>query len=58
MLPHCTVEAAADAIIAEGVATAEQVRSALESLVAYAADPRTIVGSPRNFQVWSRRQPT
>jgi ubiquinone/menaquinone biosynthesis C-methylase UbiE len=57
MLPHSTVEATADAIVAEGIATAEEVRAALESLVDYAADPHTIVGSPRNFQAWSRREP-
>ena len=57
MLPHSTVEATADAIVNEGLATAEEVRAALASLVDYAADPRTIVGSPRTFQAWSRRPP-
>src|SRR5450432_4130581 len=57
MLPHSTVEATADAIVSEGIATAEEVRAALESLVDYAADPHTVVGSPRTFQAWSRRRP-
>jgi ubiquinone/menaquinone biosynthesis C-methylase UbiE len=55
MLPHSTVEATADAIVDEGVATVEEVRAALESLVDFASDPHTIVGSPRTFQAWSRR---
>ena len=57
MLPHLTVEATADAMVSEGVATAEEVRAALERLADYAADPHTIVGSPRTFQTWSRRVP-
>jgi ubiquinone/menaquinone biosynthesis C-methylase UbiE len=56
MLPHSTVEATADAIVSEGIATAEEVRAAQESLADYAADPRTIIGSPRTFQAWSRRR--
>jgi ubiquinone/menaquinone biosynthesis C-methylase UbiE len=55
MLPHSTIEATADAIVGEGVATAEEVRAALLGLADYAADPHTIVGSPRTFQAWSRR---
>ena len=56
LLPHSTVEATADAIVREGVATADQVQAALDSFADYAADPRTIVGSPRNFPVWTRRE--
>jgi ubiquinone/menaquinone biosynthesis C-methylase UbiE len=56
-LPYSTVEATADAIVAEGVATEEQVRAALESLAEAAADPHTLFGLPRIFQAWSRRPP-
>jgi ubiquinone/menaquinone biosynthesis C-methylase UbiE len=54
-LPHSTVQATADAIISEGVASAEQVAAALASLIAFAADPGSVCGSPRLFQAWSRR---
>jgi hypothetical protein len=56
-LPHSTIEATADAIVGEGVATAEQLRAALESLTAFCADPQTLCGSPRVFQAWARRLP-
>ncbi len=55
MLPHSTVEATAEAIVAEGVATAEQVREALEGLAEFGADTQSLCGSPRVFQVWTRR---
>ena len=55
MLPHSTVEATAEAIVAEGVATAEQLREALEGLAEFGADTHSLCGSPRVFQVWTRR---
>jgi ubiquinone/menaquinone biosynthesis C-methylase UbiE len=55
MLPHSTVEATAEAIVAEGVATAEQLREALEGLAELGADTHSLCGSPRVFQVWTRR---
>lgn len=54
-LPYSTVEATAEAIIADRVASADQVSAALASLAAFAADPRSVCGSPRIFQAWSRR---
>jgi ubiquinone/menaquinone biosynthesis C-methylase UbiE len=54
-LPQYTVEATADAIVAAGIASADQVREALASLTAFAADPSTVVSSPRIVQAWSRR---
>lgn len=54
-LPHSTVEATAEAIIREGIASAGQVRAALASLADFAADPGSVCGSPRIFQAWSRR---
>jgi SAM-dependent methyltransferase len=54
-LPHSTVEATADAIVREGIASAEEVRAALASLTGFAADPGSVCGSPRLFQAWSRR---
>jgi ubiquinone/menaquinone biosynthesis C-methylase UbiE len=55
MLPYSTIEATADAIVAEGVATAEQLRAALDSLAEFGADTHSLCGSPRVFQVWTRR---
>jgi len=55
MLPYSTVEATGDAIVEEGLATAEQLRAALESLAEFGADTHSLCGSPRVFQVWTRR---
>ena len=54
-LPYSTVDATADAIVGEGVATAAQVQAALDSLAEFGADPHSLFGSPRVFQVWARR---
>ena len=50
-----TLEATAGAIIAEQIASADEVSSALASLTAFTDDPSTLVGDPRVFQLWSRR---
>jgi ubiquinone/menaquinone biosynthesis C-methylase UbiE len=55
-LPHSTIEATADAIIEAGIASADQVREALADLADIAADPTTVVSSPRHVQAWSRRR--
>jgi SAM-dependent methyltransferase len=55
MMPHSTIEATAEAIIREGIASADEVRAALSSLKDFASDPRFLCGSPRLFQAWSRR---
>jgi hypothetical protein len=55
MLPYSTIEATGEAIVAEGVATAEQLRAALGSLAEFGADTHSLCGSPRVFQVWTRR---
>lgn len=54
-LPLLTIDATADAIIEQGVASAEDVRAALSRLADFAADPHSLSGSPRLFQAWSRR---
>ena len=53
--PLTTVEATADAIRDEKLATDEEIEAALESLAAFTDDPTTVVSGPRVFQVWSRR---
>src|SRR5258708_6232147 len=54
-LPYLTVEATRDAIVAEGIATDDEVDAALRGLAAVADDRTTVCGSPRVFQSWSRR---
>jgi ubiquinone/menaquinone biosynthesis C-methylase UbiE len=50
-----TLEAIADQLLAEALATKQEIEDAIASLTAYTDDPRTILGSPRVFQVWSTR---
>ena len=56
-LPLTTIDATADAIVAEGIASPDELNAARASLEAFTADPHTILGDPRIFQVWSRRDP-
>jgi len=52
-LPLATIDATADAIVAAGIASEDELEAALASLAAFAADLETVIGSPRIFQVWS-----
>jgi 2-polyprenyl-3-methyl-5-hydroxy-6-metoxy-1,4-benzoquinol methylase len=54
-IPELTMAATAEAIVAEGIASTERVQQAIAQLAEYAADPSTMIGSARMFQVWSRR---
>jgi len=54
-LPALTIQATADAMVSAGVATGEEVAAALAGLEKFAADPATVVGSPRLHQAWTRR---
>ena len=56
MLALSTLDATADAILAEGVATEDEVTAAAASLAQFTGDARTLIGGPRIFQLWSRRQ--
>ena len=44
----------ADAVIGEGLATADELAAVVAELTRYTADPRVIVGGPRIFQIWGR----
>lgn len=55
MLPLSTLEAAGDAILAEGIATEDELDTALGQLAAFTADPSSLIAGPRIFQLWSRR---
>lgn len=56
VLAWSTLDATADAIVAEGLASADQLADALASLRRLAEDERTLICGPRVFQLWSRRQ--
>ena len=50
-----TLENVRDAILAEGVTTADVIDAIVSELEAFTEDPDTIVGFPRFFQVFGRR---
>ena len=50
-----TLEASADAIVGAGLATADEVAAIIADLTAFAADPQTVIGSPRTFQLWAQK---
>ncbi len=54
-LPALSIEATAEAIIDEGIATRAEVTAALADLTAFTNDPDAVVGGPRVFQVWAQR---
>ena len=54
-LAWSTLEATADAIIAGGVASQDEVTAALTTLWQFTADPQTLISGPRIFQLWSSR---
>jgi ubiquinone/menaquinone biosynthesis C-methylase UbiE len=55
ILPLTTLEASAGAIVADGVATDDEVAAALTTLGEYTTDTQTLISGPRVFQLWSRR---
>ena len=50
-----TLEATADAIVDEGLASVDEVTAALADLAAFTADQATVMGDPRVFQLWCSR---
>jgi ubiquinone/menaquinone biosynthesis C-methylase UbiE len=54
-LAPSTLQAIADAITGAGLATETEVAAAFADLAAFAADPQTVIGGPRIFQLWARR---
>jgi len=54
-LAWSTLDATADAIVSEGIATRDQITAALGSLRGFTDDPSTLICGPRVFQLWSRR---
>lgn len=54
-IPHVSLEKMADAIVGEGLATAEGLRVLTEQVRLFASDNRSLLSYPRFFQVWGRR---
>ncbi len=50
-----TLEKIADAVLADGITSEQDLRETIEQLYAFARDPNTILGGPRVFQTWGRR---
>ena len=50
-----TLEAIAGGILAEGLASQDEIDAALTSLAAFTDDPETVIGGPRTHQVWARK---
>jgi SAM-dependent methyltransferase len=55
MLPWSTLDASADAIVSEGIASRDEVTEALATLERFTANPHTLICGPRVFQLWSRQ---
>ena len=43
-------------MVAEGIASEEELNAARASLEEFTNDPGTVIGAPRVFQLWSRRE--
>jgi 2-polyprenyl-3-methyl-5-hydroxy-6-metoxy-1,4-benzoquinol methylase len=54
-LPWTTLEATADLIVVESIASRDEVEAALRELKRLAEDQETLILGPRIFQLWRRR---
>ena len=54
-LARLTLESSSEAVLSEGIASAEELHAAIESLSRFSTDPATFILGPRIFQLWSRR---
>ena len=54
LLNPTTMEHIADAVIADGLATIEEIDEIVRALYDFAADPTTVAGLPRVVQAWGR----
>ncbi len=50
-----TLDATAEAILSEGIASEAELRDALASLAQFTNEPQTLISGPRIFQLWARR---
>jgi hypothetical protein len=49
------MENIADAALADGLATRQEIDAIVQELYEFADSPRTVVGLPRIVQAWGRR---
>jgi ubiquinone/menaquinone biosynthesis C-methylase UbiE len=57
-LAWSTLDATGEAMVAEGVASSDEIAAALASLRQFTDDTTTLIARPRVFQLWSAREPT
>jgi ubiquinone/menaquinone biosynthesis C-methylase UbiE len=57
LLAVSTLDAIADAILSDGLATRDELDAAIADLAAFTEEPDTLIGDPRTFQIWARRPP-
>jgi hypothetical protein len=50
-----TLAASADSIVADGLASRDEVVAPIDQLAAFTDDPTTLLAEPRAFQVWAYR---
>jgi len=55
LLNPITMENIADAVLAEGLAPADEVQQLIDELYAFAHDPRTVASVVRVVQTWGYR---
>lgn len=53
-----TLDLSSEAIVSQGIASEAEVDTALGDLRQYLNDPKSLIGGPRVFQVWSQRRGT
>ncbi len=54
LLNPLTMERIADAVLADGLATVDEIDEIVRALYEFAADPATVAGLPRVVQAWGR----
>jgi SAM-dependent methyltransferase len=55
LLNPLTMENIAGAVLADGLASQEEIDEVAQALYSFAADPTTVAGTPRIVQAWGRR---
>ncbi len=55
LLTCVTAENIAEAVIEDGLASADELRQIVDEMYAFANDPHTVMGGPRVFQAWGRQ---
>ena len=52
LLTCITLESIADAVLADGLATLDELQATIDELAAFARDTHTVLAGPRVFQAW------